>query len=75
MVPLRRFENMNTRFDKVVRFRAPAGLKARLDAVAGRRMKKSHEVAREALVEFVAAEEVRLGLPPVMAEGVPGGAR
>jgi len=53
---------MNTTFDQIVRFRAPSELKRRLSVVAARRTKKTHEVAREAIVAFVEAEEARLGL-------------
>lgn len=53
---------MNTNFDQIVRFRAPSELKRRLSAVAAHRTKKTHEVAREAIVDFVEKEEARLGL-------------
>jgi predicted transcriptional regulator len=53
---------MNTNFDQIVRFRAPSELKRRLAVVAAHRTKKTHEVAREAIVAFVEREEERLGL-------------
>lgn len=62
MGSLRRVENMNMNFDQIVRFRAPSELKRRLAVVAAHRTKKTHEVAREAIVAFVEKEEARLGL-------------
>jgi hypothetical protein len=53
-----------TRFDAVIRLRAPKSLETRLARIASRRVKRLPEISREALVAYVEREEQRLGLSP-----------
>ena len=55
----------------MIRFRAPGTLRGRVERIAKRRVKTLPECGREALVQFVEAQEKMLNLPPLNGDGKP----